>query len=124
MENDSDVTTLLKEIRGISHQLESNKSVYASLFEAKHCFYVYQQRDNDLNAQHLQNFKTIVADIEHFGGNIFYDNALINIKKEKDKKNINVDINDGNHSEEHYKKIVRNKIMAVAFLKRANTRCY
>jgi hypothetical protein len=66
MENKGDVTTPLKEIRGISHQLESNTSVYDSLDEAKRRFYAYKQSEEDSNAQHLQNFKTTMEVIEHF----------------------------------------------------------
>ena len=35
IETDGDVTGLLKEIRGVSHQLESNTSIYDIIDEAK-----------------------------------------------------------------------------------------
>jgi hypothetical protein len=124
LENEGNVTTLLKEIRGISHQLESNTSIYDSLDEAKRRFYAYRQGEDDSNAQHLQNFKTTVEVIEHFGGNIFYNDALINFEKDKDRKNPNIDMNNGDHNDTHYQRVVRDKMMVVAFLKQANTHRY
>ena len=80
MQKAGDVTTLLKDIRGISHQLETNTSVYNALDEAKRRYYTYCQGDDETNAKHLSNFKSIVQVIEHFGGNIFQDDALLQHK--------------------------------------------
>ena len=117
MENDGDVTNLLKEIRGISHQLEANTSVYDSLDKAKRLYYAYRQGEDETNDKHLKNFKNLVEVIKHFGGDIFHDNALIKHEKEKD-----IEANLIPLSNEQYMTRVRNKMMAVGFLKRANTK--
>jgi hypothetical protein len=124
IETDGDVTALFKEIRGISHQLESNTSVYDSLDEAKRRFYLYKQGDEEPNAKHLQNFKTMVEVIEHFGGNIFRDDALIAIEKEKDIKAGSIPLLGEKELQVHYQKKVRDKMMGTAFLKRANGKRY
>jgi hypothetical protein len=126
IENDGNVTELLKEIRGVSHQLEANTSVYDSLHEAKRKFYTYRQGDNESNAKHLQNYKSIVEVIEHFGGNIFRYLALVKFEKEKDRKLGTLSAEDENTTETilHYERVVREKMMAVAFLKSANNKRY
>ena len=118
-ENAGDVTTLLKDIRGISHQLETNTSVYDSLDEAKRLYYAYKQGEDETNDKHLKNFKNLVEVIEHFGGDIFQDQALIKHEMAKDKEQ---GLSPKTNSE--YDLIVRNKMMAIGFLKRANTRKY
>ena len=55
MENSGNVTTLLKEIRAISHQLEASTSIYDYLHEAKRKFYLYKQNDEDSNAKHRRS---------------------------------------------------------------------
>ena len=119
MENDGNVTKLLKDIRGISHQLETNTSVYDSLDEAKRLYYAYKQGEDETNDKHLKNYKNLIEVIEHFGGNIFKDDALVKHETEKDKEN-----GKNTKTTEEYELIVRNKMMAVGFLKRANTRRY
>jgi hypothetical protein len=122
IENKGDVTRLLLEIRGVSHQLEANMSVYNSLDEAKKKFYAYKQGDDNSNAKHLQNFKSIVDVIEHFGGDIFQDKALK--EHERSKYGEPIDEQDIEEHERFLEKTVRNKMMAVAFIKRANTKRY
>ena len=43
IEKDGDVTELLKEIRRVSLQIETNTSIYDTLDEAKTIFYTYRQ---------------------------------------------------------------------------------
>lgn len=96
--------------------------MYGSLDEAKRKFYVYRQSDDDSNAKHLQNFKNIVDVIEHFGGDIFQDKALI--EHEREKYGNPIDEYDIQEHERFLEKKVRDKMMAVAFLRRANTKRY
>ena len=53
------VTKLLKEVRRIGHQMESNTSNYDTIDEAKTNYYGYCQGDEESNAKHLQRFKNI-----------------------------------------------------------------
>ena len=57
--------------------------MYYAQHEAIKSFYVYYQGEDDSIATHLKNFKTMIAAVEHYGGNIFYDEGLI--KHERDQ---------------------------------------
>ena len=62
----------------------TNDSVYYAQHEAIKTFYAYYQNEDDSIATHLKkNFKTMVAVVDHYGGDIFYDTSLINHEKTK-----------------------------------------
>ena len=66
-----DVTSMLKEVRTIMLQIETNTSVYDALDEAHTVYYAYKQDPGESNAKHLRNFKSIVDAVEHLGrGNV------------------------------------------------------
>ena len=110
---------LLKEIRSVGLQIETNTSLYDALDEANALYYSYKQEDGESNAKHLRNFKSIVAAVEHLGGSMFADDALVNLEKGKDlKKGITA------KRDEEYGEIVRGEMLGVAFLKRANQHKY
>ena len=119
IETKGDVTVLLKEIRSIVLQIETNTSLYDALDEANALYYSYKQEDGESNAKHLRNFKSIVLAVEHLGGSMFADDALVNLEKEKDVKE-----GVAARQEEEYRGIVRGKMLGVAFLKRANQHKY
>ena len=74
---ETNVTPLIKESRSSSLHIETNTSVYCTLDEVKVLFYTYFQEENESNARHLKNFKSIVEVIEHLGVNIFADKTLV-----------------------------------------------
>ena len=119
VETKGDVTILLKEIRNVWLQIETNTSTYDAIDEANAMYYSYRQEEGESNAKHLRNFKSIVSAIEHLGGTMFSDEMLITLENEKDVKKGNV-----TKENEEYKNIVRNKMLGVACLKRANPRKY
>ena len=51
--------------------------MYDALNEAKNVYYLYRQGENGKNTKHLQHFKSKVESIEHLGGTIFVDDALV-----------------------------------------------
>ena len=114
-ESKGDVTELLKEVRRVSLQIETNTSVYDAMDEAKSLYYSYKQDQNESNSKHLKNFKSIVEAIEHLGGEMFADEALIKHEESQDVKN---GLNPP-RSEFALKKDVREKMMAIALIKRA-----
>ena len=116
-EVDGNVTELLKEIKRVSLQIERNTSVYDAMDEAKSLYYNYRQEHDESNTKHLRNFKSIVEAIEHLGGTMFVDKSLIDYEKELDNKNPSVI----NRNDEELKAHVREKLMAVAFLKGLST---
>jgi len=62
-------------------------SLYDSLDEANADFYTYNQGEFDSPAQHLKNFKNLIAVVEHYGGTMFYDKRIIAYEKAMDKTN-------------------------------------
>ena len=85
-EKEGDVAALLKEIRTISMETETNTSVYDAMDEATSLYYTYKQAPTgESNAKHLRNFKSIVAAIEHLGGTMFANDVLIDHENELDK---------------------------------------
>lgn len=52
--NDGDVTELLKEIRRISLRIKTNTSVYDAPDKANTNVYTYKQEENESNAKHLK----------------------------------------------------------------------
>ena len=83
-----DVATLLKEIRGIAHQMEANTSVYDAVDEAKRKYYMYVQGELDSNAKHLQTFKNIVEVVKHHGGSVFQDEGLMAYEKGRTSRSV------------------------------------
>ena len=82
-------------------------------------YYAYMQENGESNAKHLKNFKSIVAAVEHLGGTMFSDGVLIKTEKEKDKSN-----SQPIKSDAEYSLIVKEKMLGVAFLKRADQQRY
>ena len=81
------VVQLLVEIREISRMMSANASVYDCLDEAKRFFYTYRQQPEDSNQQHLKSFKSNSDIVEHYGGVLYADKALIDYEKGLDKAN-------------------------------------
>ena len=71
------VTEVLRVIRGIINQLETNISVYNTLDKTKRVYYFCKQGDDDTNAKHLKHFNNLVTIVEYFGGNFFNDDTLV-----------------------------------------------
>ena len=71
-EEDTDVSWILQTLQLVSNEMGTDESVYYAQHEALKRFYTY-----------YQNFKELVAVVEHYGGNIFCDISLIKYKKKK-----------------------------------------
>ena len=115
MDTNRDGTSLLKEIRRRSLQTKTNTSVYDVLNDTITMIYTYRQGEEENNAKHLRNFKSITRAVEYLGGTIFVDVALIIVKRMEDNtkgEHIKID--------EEYKKIDRENMIGVALHKCAN----
>ena len=89
------------------------------LDEAVNVYYKYKQEEGETNAKHLGNFKSIVAAVEHLGGSMFPCKGLAKMEREKDaRKEV------PERSDEEYLKLVRDKMLGIAFLKRAKDKKY
>jgi hypothetical protein len=77
MYENSDSLGLIKVIKGIAYKFESQKNIYLALDNAKSAFYAYQQGADETNASYMSRFKNTIEVIEHFGGSIGEDKALV-----------------------------------------------
>ena len=94
--------------------MDTNTSIYDALDDVKMLFYTYRQDVNDSNDKHLRNFKRIVAAIDHQGGQMFADDALLNHERDVDALQVGIK----NRSEDERKLCVREKTMGAVSLKR------
>ena len=122
MSDHSNSLTLLKEIKGISYRFESRDNIYMSMDDAKALFYTNKQAHDESNADYLTKFKDMCEVIEHYGGSLCDDEAMIveelanliaqdpsKLKKE-DKEDYRADA----HA------LAKNKALAMTFLKRSD----
>merc|ERR1740124_423967 len=110
-----DATSLLKDIRRASLQIETNNSVYANLDKDNIIYYTYKQGREESSTKYLGNFKSIIEAVKNLDGTIFADNALINCKMKEDNNK-----GEQRKSDNEYKKIIRGKMIGFALIKRAN----
>jgi hypothetical protein len=77
LHDDNDSLLLLAEIKGILYKFESQKNIYVALDMAKSFFYSSRQGQHETNAAYMTRFKDSTAVIEHYGGSIGDDEALV-----------------------------------------------
>jgi hypothetical protein len=83
MNEDANSLSLLQEIKGIAYKFESQKKIYVAINLAKKSFFSTRQAQHETNAAFLTRYKDSIAVIEHYGGHIGDDIALI---EEEEKK--------------------------------------
>ena len=122
IEEAHDISSLLKAIRDISHQIDNNISVYESLDDLLKQFYLYRQQPNEDNAMHLKRFKEYVDVLEHFGSTVFEDSSLVKYEMTKA-----VQAKDARASSDHgstFKDKAKQKYLATCLLRRSNMKVY
>ena len=82
VEDTKKTATLLREIKGVSYEYDGHRNPYLALDDAKTKFYSYLQK-GESNTMHFNTFRALVEVVEHHGGNIANDEALINIEIDK-----------------------------------------
>ena len=70
MNTEADISTLLREIRSISNELQVSADIYDALDESKRKYFSYYQDYSESNIKHVKNIKNLVATIEHYGGSV------------------------------------------------------
>ena len=114
-DENSDVASLLTEIKSLSNQLEENVSSWDALHEAKLKLYQYQQSDEESLADHMRNFKSLCSTVEYHGGDTFFDREMVDVEIREDlKQNLKAKVRD------EYRVRVTERAKAVAFIKSAN----
>ena len=121
MSEHSDSLALLKEIKGISYRFECRDNIYMSMDDAKAIFYTNKQVHDESNADYLTKFKDICEVIEHYGGSLCDDKAMI----EEELANLILqDPSCSKEEKEDYRAdalvLAKNKALAMAFLKRSD----
>jgi hypothetical protein len=120
MESKSEVGKLLKEIKSITHQFQANICIYEALDEAKRQYYIFKQQHAHMNTiTFMKTLKNMVDVIEFYGGSIADDPALVKYEKNLDKTNNVTGVTD-----QQYTSRVRDKMLAVAALRRADKKMY
>jgi len=111
----ADCAWLLKEIKAITFQFEGQRYLFLSLDDAHSDLCAYHQGpDESLTAYH-NTFKNKVDVLEHYGGNFGTDDGLILAASSLDG---------APHTAAALKTFTRNRSVALAFLKRADTGRY
>jgi hypothetical protein len=83
MNDDANSLSLLTEIKGIAYKFESQKNIYVAINLVKKSFFATRQAQHETNAAFMTRYKDSIAVIEHYGGHIGDDAALI---AEEEKK--------------------------------------
>lgn len=77
VEFNGNVAELLKLIREISRQVNTNESIYDAIDEAKARYYRHRQGSNEDNEQYTRCFKTNVEVAEHQGASLFQGSQTV-----------------------------------------------
>ena len=118
-DDNSDVASLLTEIKTLSNQLEENISSCDALHEAKVKLYQYQQGDDETLADHMRNFKALCSTLDYHGGDTFFDKEMVEIEIREDiRANIKA------KARNEYRVRVTERAKAMAFIKSANKKKY
>ena len=115
----SNLVQLLKEIKMLNYKINDNISPYEALHDAKVKLYTYQQKYDETLAEHIRNFKDLVAVVDYYGGYQFYDKRMTEKEMEKDKEK-----GASLKTVAEYKKIVTDRAKAIALLRSACRKKY
>ena len=119
IDDSNNLVQLLKEVKMLNYKINDNISPYEALHDAKVKLYTYQQRDDETLAEHVRNFKDLVAVVDYYGGDPFYDKRMTEKEMNKDKeKGVLL------RTAAEYKKMVTDQAKAVALLRSACRKKY
>ena len=105
------ISLLLKAIRAISSQVETNISIYDAVDEAKRRYYRSYQSSTDTNATFLNDYRALIDTLTHYKSNIYEDSGLIAHEQTQ------ATMNGSPISADDARIIVRNKMQGIDFLK-------
>ena len=108
---DGDMVALLKKIIVACRQMNTNASLYDAINGAKRRHYEYRQMPEDNNETNLRAFKSDSDVIEHYKGDLYGNEALIDYEKYQDRKNRK------NHTDKEIRAIVKDNMMSTALIK-------
>jgi hypothetical protein len=117
-----DCVWLLAEIRGITHKFEGTRNVFISLDDAWTSYYGYSQGHLQTVHDYLKEFQGLVQVLDHYGAAIGADGPYQEEVMEKVKES-NPNLSDAEYTVKAIEAAKRKQI-AIAFLKRAETKRY
>lgn len=83
-----DVVELLKMAQGACREMTTNASLHDAIDETKRRYYIYKQKSEYNNEQHLKTFKSNTEVVKHYEGSLFDDKVLIKYERDQNTKKI------------------------------------
>ena len=123
---DQDCLRLLKEIKGVMFNFESEQYPIISMHQATYKYITARQGKTETLTDYYKRFKTIIEVLEHYGANIWTHLSLISKEYHRNRQN-NISINQIHRDWEEYQKhskTVKNRAITYAFLKGAQHNQY
>ena len=117
MQEVDDSLMLIKMIKGIAYKFESQKNIYLALNNVKCAYYAYKQGPDETNANYMSKFKNTIEVIDHYGGTIGEDKALVLKELKSARRN-----NETTSAKEieTATDLAKRKMHTIAFLKRSD----
>ena len=117
---------ILREIKAISYDFESDRCPYESAFDALCGFYQTRQHPHQTNADYLTKFKNVINVLDHYKISIGEDPILVNEVANCDRKEDETykGIKRGTSDFDEHFPTARNCLIAYAFLRGACTHRY
>jgi hypothetical protein len=119
IEDKKNSARLLREVKGISYEYDGHRNPYLSLDDAKTKYYKYYQKENETNVSHFNTFCALAEVVEHHGGDIGRDDALVNLEVKKVLPGEDIDTV-GSEKLALFRTISRSKALAIDFIKTSN----
>ena len=126
IDEDRDCLLLLKEIKGIMFNFETQQYPIMSMHRALQKYFNAKQGKSEGLTEYYKRFKTNVEILEHYGANVWYHPSLI-LKEYNEDGHPDVTIDTIHNDVAIYKQygtVVKNKAIAFAFLKGAQNDRY
>ena len=86
MDKSNNSVELLKQIKILGNKVEENTSINEALYDAKAKLFLYKQKEDKTLADHVWNIKDLINTVEHYGGDIFYNQDMAQHEANQDKE--------------------------------------
>ena len=83
IQKNTNISALLKAIRAISCQVETNISIYIAVDESKRRYYRICQVEKETYTTFLNSYKVVTDTLEYYKSNIYKDPGLIGFEERK-----------------------------------------
>ena len=118
IQKDKHISALLKAIRAISCQVETNISIYNAVDESKSGYYRIYRGEEETNATFLNNRKVVTDTLEHYKSIIYEDPDLIDFEIKETGNKLKI------MSRDEARVIVKDKMQVLDIIKKADRKRY